>query len=58
MDDSQIDKIDQALTRQIRNVTIACVVVFVAKDFSQAAAMSLVDVTRRVVDLKMPLKWG
>lgn len=54
----QLNKLDEIATRQIRNVTVAIVAVVVARNVSQAVSMSAVDVARRLVDLKMPFKWG
>jgi hypothetical protein len=50
-------EIDDILTHQIKNVTVAVVVVVIARNLSQALSMATVDVARRLVDVKLPLKW-
>jgi len=49
--------LDRVLTRQVRNITIGVVAVVVARNLSQAVAMTITDVSRRLVDLKLPMKW-
>lgn len=54
LDGTQLDEI---LTRQVRNITLGVIAVVAARNFTQAVAMSITDVSRRLVDLKLPIKW-
>lgn len=55
--DERLDKIDKIMTRQIRNIAIGVAAVAVAKNLSQGLAWTIGDVSRRVLDLKFPIKW-
>lgn len=53
-----LDKIDEVFTHQIKNITVGIVAVVVAKNVSQAISMTVVDVSRRLVDIKLPIRWS
>lgn len=54
----RLDKIDEVFTHQIKNIAIGVAAVVVAKNISQAFSMVAVDVGRRLVDLKLPIRWS
>lgn len=54
----RLDKIDEVFTHQIKNIAIGVVAVVVAKNVSQAFSMTVVDVGRRLVDIKLPIRWS